>query len=667
MNLSIIDILIIVIYMAVLIAIGITYKRKAANSIEDYFLGNRSLPWWLLGLSGMCAWLDMTGTMVITSFLYLMGPRGLYIEIRGGTGLILIFLMLYVGKWHRRSGVITGAEWIRYRFGGGFWGNFARIASAISMVVLFVGVLAYSFKGAGLFMSMFLPFTPFQCAVGMIIITTIYAIEAGFYGVVVADVFQSVCIIFGVIAITIMAVAKMATVENFGNIASSVTGNTDWMTTLPQWHTSMPKGYESYSMLGMVTIFYLIKMVLQGAGSGMDPKYFGARNDRECGLIGFTSGWFLMLRWPLMLGFAILGIFLIKDIFPDQSIIANVTELIKTYTGNISKAQWPDLIASIINHPDKYPKEMFAGLQNLMGADWSRKLSLVSYEGTVDPERIIPAVLLFNIPAGLKGMIIVTFLAAAVSTFNSLINTASGYLTRDIYQGYIRPKAGNRELIYFSYFSGVLLIVLGIVLVYGTESINDIWGWISMGLIGGLSVPLILRLYWWRFNAGGFAIGTMVGITAALAQRYLIPKMTEWEQFLYISSIGFLASLIGTFITKPTDQKTLENFYKTTRPFGFWKPLKHLLTVAQTADVKREHFYDIISLPFAFFWMLTLLLIPMQLLIKSYRGLIYSIPVFVVSLVGLYFFWYRHLGARDIENKKSGDANHENATVTVNS
>ena len=152
------------------------------------------MPWWALGISSMSAWLDMAGTMVIVSFLYLLGPRGLYIEIRGGACLVLVFLMLWTGKWHRRSGVMTGAEWIKFRFGEGFWGNFARLASVFAMVIFSLGSLTYAFKGAGLFLSMFFPFTPLQCIIGMMAVTTFYTLMSGFYGVIVTDIFQSLCI-----------------------------------------------------------------------------------------------------------------------------------------------------------------------------------------------------------------------------------------------------------------------------------------------------------------------------------------------------------------------------------------------------------------------------------------------------------------------------------------
>jgi Na+/proline symporter len=637
------DYAVILAYFAVLIGIGSYFRKKAAASMEDYFLAGRKMPWWALGLSQMTFWFDMTGTMIITSFLFLLGPRGIYIEFRGGAGLVLIFLMLWAGKWHRRSGVITAAEWMIFRFGHDFWAHFARLMSVLSWVVINLALLAYSFKGAGLFLSMFLPFSPLVCSLIMMAVTALYTIESGFYGVIFSDIFQSVCIWIGVILIVIIAVTRMAGVGDLGALASSVTGNPDWLSALPQWKTQMPKGYEQYSFLFMMTLFYLGKTVIQGLGVGGDPRFFGARSDRDCGRLSFLAGWSFMLRWPLMMSFVVLGLILVKSLFPDQAVLAQAADLIKSHAGAVPQNEWPELLARIMNHPQAFPQELTGGLTHLLGSDWGSKISLLSYYGTVDPERILPAVLLLSIPAGLRGLLLVAFLAAAMSTFNAIVNASTGFLTRDLYQGYIRPKAKTKELIYASYVFGALVMLAGFAAAYSTKNINDIWGWLTMGLVGGTMIPTVLRLYWWRFNGSGFALGTLAGLAAALLQRVILPAMPEWQQFLYMVGAGLAGSIIATYIRPPTERSVLENFYRTTKPFGLWAPLRKTLGAEEGAAMAKEHKYDLISLPFAFFWQLTMLMLPLFLIIKQFRASAVTASILAVSLTGLYFFWYRKL------------------------
>ena len=643
-SLNAIDYSVIGVYFLALVVLGLALERMASKSIEDYFIGGRRLPWWALGISGMAYFLDMTGTMIITSFLYLLGPRGLFIEFRGGVVLCLAFMMLWGGKWHRRSKCLTGAEWMVFRFGDGFGGRFAQSVSALAGIVGAVGMLAYLIKGAGLFLTMFFPFSPFWCNVVLIGVTTIYTMISGFYGVVFTDMFQSLIILVGVIIISAMAVVSIGNVGDFGAIAVQVTHNEQWMSCMPQWHTTMPPGYEMYESLVMFAFFYLLRNVFAGISSGADPRYLGARNDRECGLL--TAFWTILmtLRWPMMMGFAVLGILLVHDLFPDQSVLAQASNMIKEQVNVTDKAQWDTVVSAITNHPEQYPQSFISGLQELLGADgWTKKLMLVSFEGGIDPERILPAVLLFNIPPGLRGLLLIVLLAAAMSTFNAQVNGVTGFITRDIYQKYCHPNASTRELIYISWAAVCLLVGLSFIFAYYVKSINDVWDWIIMGLGGGLMIPGLLRLVWWRFNGGGFAVGTFVGMTAAIVQRMYFPELDSRLQFLILGLIGTVASIIGTYLTAPEDHEVVARFYRITRPFGFWAPFRKALPEADRIAMQLEHRRDVLCVPFALLWQVTMFLLPMLAVIGAWTPFCYTLALFLIGLSGVYMLWFRHL------------------------
>ncbi|MFC1509152.1 sodium:solute symporter [Candidatus Omnitrophota bacterium] len=637
-----IDYTIICIYFILLVSLGIYLKKRASASLDDYFLGGRKLPWWALGISGMASFLDITGTMIIVSFLYMLGPRGLYVEFRGGAVLVLAFMLLWAGKWHRRSGCMTGAEWMVFRFGESLSGQFARVVRVFAIVMLTVGMLAYLVKGIGLFLSMFLPFSPFVCSLIMVSIASIYTMASGFYGVVYTDMFQSFIILTAVIAISAMAMAKSTDVQSLAVLAQEVTGSSEWTSSGLQWHTTMPRGYEAYRSLGVFVLFYLFRHVIGGMGGGDDPKYFGARSDRECGTLTFLWTWLMMIRWPMMIAFAVLGLFLVRDLFPDQAVLLQAADLIKDHLGAIDKSRWADAIARIVNNPQDFP-DLVDGLKGILGMDWASKLNLLSFEGTVNPERILPAVILHMIPMGFRGMILIALIAASMSTFDSTVNMTTGFFVKDIYQRYLRPSAPNRELIYASWAFIVVLVAAGFALGYITKSINDIWGWIIMGLGSGFVVPMFLRFYWWRFNGGGFAAGLVVGMVSSIIQRFIFPELDERMQFTVITSLSLVGAVIGTYLTEPTDRHVLENFYRKTRPFGFWGPLKVILPENERQAMEREHFYDILSLPFALGWQITLFILPMQLVIGAYDAMPVTGAVFAVSLLGMYLFWYRKL------------------------
>jgi hypothetical protein len=115
-----------------------------------------------------------------------------------------------------------------------------------------------------------------------------------------------------------------------------------------------------------------------------------------------------------------------------------------------------------------------------------------------------------------------------------------------------------------------------------------------------------------------------------------------WQFFLTMG-IGLAGTIVGTYITRPTSQEVLENFYRTTRPFGFWGPLRNVLSPAVKSQMKKEHVRDVAALPFALVWQITLFLLPMQLLIKSYQAFAITLGIFLVSFSGLYVIWLKHL------------------------
>jgi hypothetical protein len=164
-----------------------------------------------------------------------------------------------------------------------------------------------------------------------------------------------------------------------------------------------------------------------------------------------------------------------------------------------------------------------------------------------------------------------------------------------------------------------------------------------MGLCSGLAVPSLLKMYWWRFNGGGFAIGTIAGCVSAVVQRLFWPDLPEQWQFVILTLFTTVCTVVGTYLTKPTDRAVIENFYKITRPFGFWKPLIHILPQDIKTKMQREHRNDLLALPFVAGWLVTMFLMPMQLVIQQFKSFYITLGVFAVCIIGMYLFWYKNL------------------------
>jgi len=633
-------------YLLFLVLLGLYLRKRASASMENYFLADRKLPWWILGISGMGWSLDVTGTMLIVSLLFLLGPRGLFIEFRGGVQLSLIFMMIWTGKWHRRSGCMTIAEWMSYRFGEGTGGNLARIISAIAGIITNMGMLAYMIVGIGLFLSMFIPLSPLQCSLIMVGVASAYTISSGFYGVVFSDFFQCGIIFVAIVLITILALTK-ACGQEVVVAAQSITGISEWGTSFPQMHAQMPKAYEAYECLFKYTFFLLLRNIIGGFGTGGEPHFFAARNERECGKLACLWSLLMTLRWPMMMSLVILGVFLVKNWFPEQEMLSHVATLIKQEVGQVDKSQWSSVLSQIANSPQNYSNEFIRNVQSILGSGWTEKIKMVSFEGTINAESVMPAVLLTSIPAGVRGIILVGLIAASMSTFDTTLNKTTALFTRDIYQRYLRPLAKNKELMFATYTFSVFLVASAFFLVSRSTSINDIWGWIIMGLGSGLAIPMFMRLYWWRFNGVGFTVATVAGLLGALIQRFFWPDLPEQTQFVLLTLISLLFAIIGTYLGKPTDEKVLRHFYMTTRPFGLWRVIEKRCPNIEKEKMKKEHQKDLIALPFGLIWMISLFLIPMQIMIGNIKALSVTIILFTIGIWGLYKFWYKNLPDND--------------------
>ncbi len=330
-SLNFIDSSIIVIYLIITMGVGLIMTRKASQSLDNYYLGGRSLPWYMLGMAGMANWFDLTGTMIITSFLYMLGPKGLFIEFRGGAVLILAFLICYTGKWHRRSGCMTGAEWIAYRFGTGTEAKWMRFFKAFMTVVATVGMLAYLIRGTSLFVGMFIPMSPVMVTAGIVAFCTLYTMMAGFYGVVLTDLVQGAIVLIACVVVSVIAFNLVPSMDALAEVALSVTGNSTWTSSMPKWQTEMPAGYEMYQSLILFAAFYLMRNIIGGMGTGDESRYFGAKSDRDCALQSMLQGVTVAFRWPMMMGFAILGLFLVDQLLPTGNKSMEATAIVKTY------------------------------------------------------------------------------------------------------------------------------------------------------------------------------------------------------------------------------------------------------------------------------------------------------------------------------------------------
>ncbi|MBT8180263.1 MAG: sodium:solute symporter, partial [Eudoraea sp.] len=151
-----IDIVIILLYLLATVLIGLILRKRAQRSKDDYLLGGKSLPWYMLGLSNASGMFDISGTMWLVTLTFVYGLKSIWIPWLWPV-FNQIFLMIYLSAWLRRSNVTTGAEWILFRFGEGRGGRLSHTVVVAFAIISCLGFLAYGFIGLGKFVEIFIP------------------------------------------------------------------------------------------------------------------------------------------------------------------------------------------------------------------------------------------------------------------------------------------------------------------------------------------------------------------------------------------------------------------------------------------------------------------------------------------------------------------------------
>jgi Na+/proline symporter len=268
-------------------------------------------------------------------------------------------------------------------------------------------------------------------------------------------------------------------------------------------------------------------------------------------------------------------------------------------------------------------------------------------DGT-DFEKILPATINTFLPVGLMGIVLTGLLGAFMGTFSGTLNAAQAYLVNDVYLKYINPAASNRRTIYMNYLAGVLVVITGIVLGLFVHDVNTVLQWIVSGLYGGYIASNLLKWHWWRFNARGFYWGMMAGILPAIALAGLKYKQVLHGLDLYYWPVLFLLSLggsiIGSYAAPPTDAETLKTFYRTVRPWGWWKPVHQLVVREDPAFVRNGNFRrNVFNIVLGIIAQLCLTLLPMYLVLGLKLPLLINTALLLAIILLLKRTWWDRL------------------------
>ena len=606
MRLTTIDILVIAIYLIATVVIGLVLKKVAQKSKSNYMLGGNKLPWYMLGLSNASGMFDISGTMWLVTLLFVYGLKSIWIPWLWPV-FNQVFLMVFLSIWLRRSKVTTGAEWIITRFGNKTDSKLSHGVVVFFALILCLGYLAYGFIGLGKFVMIFVPweivapyipftvpeaYVPHIYGIAFTLFAVFYAVLGGMASIVWADVMQYVIMAISAILIGVLAM-KALTVETL-NVPEGWhspffgwrLNDLDWRGIIDEVNAKIASdGYSLFSIFFMMMLFKGLLVSMAGPAPTYDmQKVLSTKSPKEAAkMSGFVSVVLMPIRYFMIAGFAVLGI-------------------------------------------------LYYDRLNLM------------VNGQIDFEQILPSSIAEFVPVGFMGLLLAGLLAAFNGTFAGTLNAAQAYIVNDIFLKYVKPEASNNQIKNMNYLVGILVVIISIIFGIFAQDVNSMLQWIVSALYGSYVVSNVLKWYWWRFNGYGYFWGMVAGLLPALIFPYVFTETLDLYYFPWLLLISVAGAVLGTLLTKPTDEATLKEFYKTVNPWGFWGPIKQKVMAENPGFVPNKNFKrDMFNVVIGTIAQTALVALPIYLVLKQTLPLVVTIAITIVCGFILKKTWWDRL------------------------
>jgi SSS family solute:Na+ symporter len=527
MTLSAADYVVIVAFFALNLGIGLYFARRGGQSLGEFFLSGRNVPWWLAGVSMVATTFAVDTPLAVTGFVTLHGIAGNWVWWSSVmSGILTVF---FFAKLWRRSGVLTDVEFIELRYSG-------KAAAALRLVrALFQGVFVNTviMGWVNLAMAKVLELTlhvpKFEALAVCLVFTAVYVTIGGLWGVLVTDLLQFVVKMSMAIVLAVAAVAAVggvpalehklaavdaahATATGGSVLAFFPTSNEAWLPLLTfftyvgvQWWASSYPGAEP------------------GGGGYIAQRIFSAKseNDSLLATLFFNVAHYALRPWPWIL-------------------VA---------------------LAALVLYP-----------HGVAGTD-----------GKIDPELNYIQAMIDHLPAWLRGLMIAGFLSAYMSTMGTHLNLGASYLTNDIYRRFIKPQASDAHYVGVSRAATLVVMLLAIVGAYGNNSVGGAYIYLY-NLTAGVGLVMILRWYWWRVNAWSEISALFASAVVSNLLLFLgvfRDANATAEVLLVTVPVTTVVWLAVTFLTKPEPEATLVRFYERVRPSAFgWRAVARVSRAA---------------------------------------------------------------------------------------
>ena len=500
-----------VIYMAIVIAIGIIFAKRANKSSEDYFLGGRSLGPWVTAMSAeasdMSGWLLM-GLPGVAYWCGLADAAWTAIGLAIGTYLNWLIVSKRLRRYSvRANNSITLPEFFSNRFREK--NKVIMTLSALFILIFFTVYAASCFVTCGkLFATLFgAPYVAMMI-VGAVFVL-LYTILGGFLAESASDFMQGIVMFIALVVIVVIGTV------NAGGLGAVIENA-----------QSIPGFFEFFGMANPELTASGEQMVVMGA------PIFGAAS--EYSVLQICS----MLAWGL-------GYFGMPQVLLRFMAIRHENEL--------KRSRRIAMVWVVIS----LAVAVFIGI---MG----RAAYPIEHLTASDAENIFITLATNSLPAILAGFVMAGILAATISSSDSYLLIAASAVAKNIFQGVIKKKATDKQVMLVTRITLLAIAVIAIIIAIDEDSIIfDLvsFAWAGFGATFG---PLMLfSLFWKRINRAGAVAGMVSGASMVFIWKLLISQLGgvfAIYELLPAFIISSVCIVVVSLLTKAPSKEIEEDF-----------------------------------------------------------------------------------------------------------
>jgi solute:Na+ symporter, SSS family len=305
MTLELSDWLVVALYFIASAGIALLYTRRASQSLDEYFVSGRALPWWLAGTSMVATTFAADTPLVVSGLVAKYGVAGNWLWWNGAlTGILTVF---FFARLWRRAGVLTDLEFAELRYGGqpaAVLRGFRALYLAIPVNLIIMGWVT---RAMVLVLHITLDINPWTAAILLFAVTGAYSIFSGLWGVVVTDSFQFVVKMIGVIVLAVFAV------NSIGGLDAMVQGATRHFGSYEAAFSVLPPTDKAWMPVTTLIVFLSVQWwaawypgAEPGGGGYVAQRILAAKDERH-GLLAtlwFQIANYALRPWPwILVGF----------------------------------------------------------------------------------------------------------------------------------------------------------------------------------------------------------------------------------------------------------------------------------------------------------------------------------------------------------------------------